>query len=197
MSAAGCECCWMRLGLFYHYRCFIYFFWWGRLWLNVCIFDQRSPKTEQQPFQSHLSLSDITRWFLLVSMTANICSADVPLSNTHGLAPLCVCIMINTVLQMPIIIQESSLIPKMPLWPLPWPQKNKDLHWAPAVHEMQLFSAAMGLYVTVFQNHRHSLLTVACSKWKHLVIKDRRCFLNCSLIEMMFGCWDFTEDKQN
>lgn len=140
-----------------------------------------------------------TRCFLLVSMSANICSADVSLSNTHGLALLCVCIMINTVLQTLIIIQESSLIPKMPLWPLPWPQMNKVLHWAPAVHEMQLFSAAVGLYVTVFKKHRHSLLAVACSKGKHLVIKERRCFLNvatCSLIEGMFECWGFTEDKQ-
>lgn len=132
-------------------------------------------------------------------MTANICSADVSLSNTHALAPLCICIMINTLLQTLIIIQESSLIPKMPLWPLPWPQMNKDLHWAPTVHEMQLFSAAMRLYVTVFQKHQHSLLTVACSKGKHLVIKERRCFLivtTCSLIEGMFGSWGFTEDKQ-
>lgn len=169
------------------------------LWLNVCIFDQRSHKTEPLPFQSHLSLSEITRWFLLVWMTANICNADVSLSNARGLAPLCVCIRINTVLQMLIIIQESSLIPKMPLWPLPWPQMNKDLHWAAAVHEMQLFSAAVGLYVTVFPKHRLSLPAVACSKGKHLVIKARRCFLHvatCSLIEGMFGCWDFTEDKQ-
>lgn len=142
-----------------------------------------------------------THGFLLVSMTTNICSAEVSLSNTRGLATV---VRLQSdqycILQTLINIQESWLIPKQPLWPLPWPQMNKVVRRAPAVHEMQLFSAALGLYVTVFQKTSlHSLLSVACSKGKHLVIKERRCFLNvttCSLIEGMFGCRGFTEDKQ-
>lgn len=48
-----------------------------RMWLNVCMFDQRSYHF------SHICHSDINRWFLFVSMTTHICSADVSLSNTH------------------------------------------------------------------------------------------------------------------
>lgn len=70
---------------------------------------------------------------------------------------------------------------------------NKALHLTAAVHEMQLFSAAAGLYITVFQKHQCCLLSDAWSTGKHLVIKreERKCFLNattCSLIAGMFGC---------
>lgn len=165
------------------------------MWLNVCIFDQRSYRF------SHICHSDINPWFPLVSMTTNICSADVSLSNTRGLATV---VRLHSdqycILQTLINIQESWLIPKQPPWPLPRPQMNKVVRRAAAVHEMQLFSAALGLYVTVFQKTSlHSLLSVACSKGKHLVIKERRCFLNvttCSLIEGMLGCRGFTEDQQ-
>lgn len=106
-------------------------------------------------------------------MAANICCADASFSSTHGLEPLRVRITINTVLQMLIIIQESSLMPEMAPWPLPRKQMNKDSRRTPAVHEMQLFSAATGLYVTVLQKH-HSQLADACSAGKHLVIKESR-----------------------
>lgn len=103
-----------------------------------------------------------THGFLLVSMTTNICSADVSLSNTRGLATV---VRLHSdqycILQTLINIQESWLIPKQPPWPLPWPQMNKVVR-APAVHEMQLFSAALGLYVTVFQKHISALPALSC-----------------------------------
>lgn len=124
-------------------------------------------------------------------MTAKICSADVSLGNTRGLARSALWSILYC--KRSLLFRESSLMPKMPGRPLPWQEMNKALHLTAAVHEMQLFPAAAGLYVTVLQKHQRCLLSDSWSTGKHLVIKreEGKCFLNvttCSLIAGMSGC---------
>lgn len=157
--------------------------WWVKLskrsrpvWLNVGAFDQKTiHRFEPNPFLffgshdvKHVSLSN-TRgpdWSALWSILYCKCS---------------------------LLFRESSLMPKMPPQPLPWQQMNKDLRRTPAVHEMQLFSAAAGLYVTVPKNSSAvcSQMPAAQENIWLVTREERRCVLNvtmCNLIAGMFGC---------
>lgn len=155
------------------------------MWLNVGVFDQKDPLNGAATVSSQIPS------FFSVPMTSNICCADVSLSDTRELDWSALWSILYC--KCSLLFRESSLMPKMPPRPLPWQQMNKDLHQTPAVHEMQLFSAAAGLYVTVPKN-----ISAVCSQmpaaqeniWL-VTREERKCFLNvtmCSLIAGMFGC---------
>lgn len=121
-------------------------------------------------------------------MRANICSAQVSLSNT--LAPL-PSLWMNVAAQLQwdqycitifITIHEGLLRLMLLLWPLPCQKMTEDKHLIPvAVHlvadQMQLFSSGTGaegshhIYITFFFQ-KHPNIFSPTTIWKHLANRD-------------------------